>query len=88
MTTKLSKAEKEAYLVILKKHQKKHPGCGLNERVCKAKLAKDCIGKGAISEFHATASKCKRCLVIVNSNYYKAHVDIKKVKFKKGTKSG
>lgn len=92
--TRISKIEKEALAHLLAKHQKKHPGCKLGERRCKAELAEDCIGKGAISEFHKTASKCKRCLVIVNQEYYaKMHpkVDSKKKKkrsvtFKKGTK--
>jgi hypothetical protein len=89
--TRMSKVEKEALAHLLAKHQKKHPSCKLGERKCKAKLAEDCIGKGDVSEFHKTAAKCKRCLVIVNRLYYaKMHPKVpskkkkRKVTFKKG----
>ncbi len=92
MTSRMSKADKEELKALLNKHQKKHPGCRLSERKCKSELADDCIGKGDKSEFHKTAATCKRCLCIVNHQYYEKVTALKRkkakrsVSFKKGTK--
>jgi hypothetical protein len=89
-STRMSKDEKEAVARLLEKHQKKHPGCKLSERRCRVNMADDCIGKGPVSEFHKTAAKCKRCIVLVNREYYdrvtSRRSKKKKVTFKKGTK--
>lgn len=92
MSTRISKADKEVLKALLEKHQKKHAGCKLNERRCRAKLSDDCIVKGDKSRFHATAYTCKECLVIVNRKYYEKVTALKRKKakrsvtFKKGTK--
>lgn len=72
-----SKAEKEIIKVLLKKHQRKHPGCKLNEKRCKVGLSDKCLVKADKSKFHVTSSTCKPCLIIVNRNYYE-RVTIKK----------
>jgi hypothetical protein len=68
--TRISKAEKEEYRMVLEKHQKKHPGCKLNERRCKPQLSDECIVKGDKSEFHKTAATCKHCISVINHQYY------------------
>jgi len=70
MTTRMTNAEREAINVLIAKHQRKHPGCKLNERRCKAELSEDCIGRGDISEFHKTSSTCNACLSEVNREFY------------------
>jgi hypothetical protein len=86
MTTRLSKAEKEAFQVLLAKHQKKHPGCKLNERKCNSELSENCIGKGNKELFHKTAATCLECLKVVNHNYYERTKETQKQNKKKTTK--
>ena len=69
-TTRMTKADKLAMQVILEKHQKKHPGCKISERRCKSKLSEECIVKGDSSLFHPTAATCKKCISVVNRNFY------------------
>lgn len=90
--SKLGKVEKEALKALLTKHQKKHPGCKLNEKVCAYKESEDCIGKGDVSNF-SKGSRCDMCRIVANHEYYERVVAKKrkkskkrKVSFKKGTK--
>jgi hypothetical protein len=61
---------KELHRLVLEKHQKKHPGCALNEKRCKYSLTKDCIDKGVISEFMKNRSMCKPCETERQKKYY------------------
>jgi len=90
MTTKKSAVEKEMIKELLRKHQRKHPGCKLHEKRCRSEVAENCIGKGDMSKFHKTGAVCKKCLVQINHDYYekvtKDRRRKKSVRFKKGTK--
>jgi hypothetical protein len=98
MTSRLTKSDREAMQVLLEKHQKKHPGCSLGERRCSKELADDCVGKGDKSLFVNGGSRCNKCIVIIQREYYdkvtiakRAAARLKKkatksVKFEKGTK--
>ena len=68
--TKISKVDKAIYQALLLKHQKKHAGCDLSERRCKYSDAEDCIVQGSIDQFHAHTSRCNRCKVVANKEYY------------------
>ncbi len=88
MSTRMTKAEKEAIQLLLAKHQKRHPGCKLSEKRCKSKLSDECIGRGDKSEFHKTAATCKRCMSVINHQQWLVRrlKKNKSVSFKKGTK--
>ncbi len=68
--TNMSKQMKEVFRLALEKHQKKHPGCKLNEKVCKYRLTKECIVKGDISNFLKTSHICKSCEAERQRMYY------------------
>lgn len=98
MTSRLTKSDREAMQMLIDKHHKKHPGCSLGERRCSKGIAEDCIEKGDKSEFVNGGSRCNRCIVIIQREYYdkvtiakRAAARLKKkatksVKFVKGTK--
>jgi hypothetical protein len=96
MTSRLTKSDKEAMQVLLDKHQKKYPGCSLGQRRCSKKLADDCVRKGDKSEFLNGGSRCKKCVAIIQKEYYEKVTVNKRaaarakrkrsVSFKKGTK--
>ena len=96
-----SKAEQEVYKTLLEKHNRKHPGCKLNQKVCRMKTSDECIGKGDLSSFMKGKSTCKMCYAHWQKEYYetvtvpkreqekKLKLKTKKkrsVSFKKGTK--
>jgi hypothetical protein len=93
---------KEVYRLALEKHQKKHPGCTLNEKVCRREISDECIGKGDISEFVKRENICKQCEIVRMKKYYEEVIHPKRlaesarrkkekkkkrsISFKKGTK--
>ena len=68
--SKQRKAEKEAYRLLLEKHQQKHPGCKLNERKCRVGIAEDCSDIADDSEFLRGSHRCKRCAAVISNQYY------------------
>lgn len=66
---RLSKYEKDLLAKKLIKHQIKNPGCKLSEKLCNAKLSKDCIVRTDRSEF-SHGSMCAACRKAYNKNYY------------------
>lgn len=78
--SKLAKVEKDELREIIEKHQKKHPGCKLNERRCRYEIADDCIGKADKSHFKKSVWMCKRCTSMYNRNYYEQNIQGQKKK--------
>jgi hypothetical protein len=70
---------KEVYRLALEKHQKKHPGCSINEKVCKYSLSKECIGKGDISDFRKRENICKACKSVHMQKYYEEVIHPKRL---------
>lgn len=77
---------KEVYKLALEKHQKKHPGCKLNEKVCKYRSTKDCIVKGDISNFLKTTQICKTCEAERQRKYYEEVTQAKRAAEREATR--
>jgi hypothetical protein len=91
MSSKKNTVEKEAMRELLRKHRLKHPGCKLNEKRCRSGISEDCIVKGDKSKFQKTGGCCKKCIAVINHEYYERVTKEKRrkksVRFKKGTKT-
>ncbi len=91
---------KEVYRLAVEKHQRKHPGCSLNEKICKFGITDKCIEQGDISEFRKGRNICNQCDIVRLKRYYDDVLGEKRattrqmnkkkrsrsVSFKKGTK--
>ena len=86
MTTKLSKSDHEEFQALLKKHQKKHPGCKITERRCRYENSSECIGKGTDDQFHKTSHRCLKCKGASDKVYYDTVVKKAKAEARKQAK--
>jgi hypothetical protein len=68
--TRMTRAEKEVYAAMLAKHQRKHPGCKLNEKRCRFEYSNKCVGKADLSYFKGASHMCQPCRSWYNHQYY------------------